>query len=415
MANYQTGFLQALSLTSSSMSGLLRDIREPDFEDKLRLQTKVAEESQMRLMDKTQSQQMEMAEQSQGFALERMDQQHTNAIDYMKKNYGAGLQNFKDQKEFSQGLEKEWQEWQLEFSSKVKDKNFQWMEDNQKKVQQYRAKEARWARDNQRELIEGSFMGNALNGWFGTNEGEASFQGRMTKKMQKNQQPNQKNQYEFETNLGLNRNQDTFEQRLGQNELVKAMTVNTSQDYTDQRQEQNSGVAGYLSNLDMSEQSNRAAAQSLMHISLEASNAQLKTSMMRMNAMNNTLVAGDTPDFDPNKVIAGYDKPKKDGLIFRSYSAENANTLIKGQQNAFGGALSLATLQGGAAVQDKYQGINTSRQKEAIQDLLAVKDQAERLSTQKLKNVDPEQLKQSQQYYKYAIKEVDNLLMTLKS
>ena len=44
MANYQTEFLNALSITSSSIGGLMRDIREPSFEDKLRLQTKVSED-----------------------------------------------------------------------------------------------------------------------------------------------------------------------------------------------------------------------------------------------------------------------------------------------------------------------------------------------------------------------------------
>ena len=45
MSNYQTDFLNALSITSQSLSGLMRDIREPDFQEKV----KIEEQSQMRL------------------------------------------------------------------------------------------------------------------------------------------------------------------------------------------------------------------------------------------------------------------------------------------------------------------------------------------------------------------------------
>lgn len=415
MANYQTEFLNALSITSSSIGGLMRDIREPSFEDKLRLQTKVSEESQMRLMDKQHYQQTQTMDRGQIQALERMDETQKNAIDYMQKNYGAGLKNFKDQKEFSQGLDKKWSEWQLQFSSKVKDKNFEWMKDNQKEINQYKAIEARWARDNQRELIEGSFMGNSLNGLFGTNEGKASFEGRMTKKMQKNQQPNQKNQYEFETNLGLERGQEGFEQKVGQQELVSLMTQGTSPDYQAQRSEQQSGIAGYLSTLNMNDADERAAATSLMHIGLESQNANLKVNMMKMNAMNTTLASGDTPKFDPDNIMSNVNKPKKDGLLFKSYSADNANTLLSSQRNAFGSTLSLATMQGTAALEGKFSGINTSLQKEAIKDLLATREQAIVLGKQKLKNVGGEKLKSHNEYYKHAVKEIDNYLVTLKA
>ena len=45
MSNYQTDFLNALSITSQSLSGLMRDIREPDFQERV----KIEEQSQMRL------------------------------------------------------------------------------------------------------------------------------------------------------------------------------------------------------------------------------------------------------------------------------------------------------------------------------------------------------------------------------
>ena len=45
MANYETEFMNALGQASSSISGLLRDIREPDWEEKLRMETKLEQDS----------------------------------------------------------------------------------------------------------------------------------------------------------------------------------------------------------------------------------------------------------------------------------------------------------------------------------------------------------------------------------
>ena len=70
MANYQTEFLQALGMASNSLSGLMRDIREPDFQDKLRMQ----EQSQMRLLEKQAGIQEDRDVLQQQFTLEQMDE-----------------------------------------------------------------------------------------------------------------------------------------------------------------------------------------------------------------------------------------------------------------------------------------------------------------------------------------------------
>lgn len=57
-------------MASNSLSGLMRDIREPDFQDKLKLQ----EESNMRMLEAQAGIQEDRDILLQGFALEQMDE-----------------------------------------------------------------------------------------------------------------------------------------------------------------------------------------------------------------------------------------------------------------------------------------------------------------------------------------------------
>ena len=46
MASYETEFLRALNMASQSASGLLKAIREPDYEEKLAMETEKRKELQ---------------------------------------------------------------------------------------------------------------------------------------------------------------------------------------------------------------------------------------------------------------------------------------------------------------------------------------------------------------------------------
>jgi len=63
MASYETEFLQALNMASQSASGLLKSIREPDYEEKLAMETAKRKE----LMDYQQDIDIERREDDQGF------------------------------------------------------------------------------------------------------------------------------------------------------------------------------------------------------------------------------------------------------------------------------------------------------------------------------------------------------------
>ena len=91
MSNYQTDFLNALSITSQSLSGLMRDIREPDFQDKLRMQ----EESTKRINQQSQDFAMERMDVGQQYQLEQMDASQEDALERISQQGITQLENTK--------------------------------------------------------------------------------------------------------------------------------------------------------------------------------------------------------------------------------------------------------------------------------------------------------------------------------
>ena len=92
MANYQTDFLQALSMAGNSLSGLMKDIREPTFQEQLKLR----EESQMRLNQQGQNFALERMGVDQDYSLERMDKQTEESLE---RYGGEKIIDFKDTKD----------------------------------------------------------------------------------------------------------------------------------------------------------------------------------------------------------------------------------------------------------------------------------------------------------------------------
>jgi len=75
MASYETEFLQALNMASQSASGLLRSIREPDYEEKLAMQT---------------AKQKELMELEQGYSVEKIKLSGDIATEQLVKQIDAG-------------------------------------------------------------------------------------------------------------------------------------------------------------------------------------------------------------------------------------------------------------------------------------------------------------------------------------
>ena len=112
MANYQTDFLQALGMASNSLSGLMRDIREPDFQDKLKLQ----EESNMRMLEAQAGIQEDRDILLQGFALEQMDENQKDALERMNQQGVVNLELYKGQQEVNNYYTKDLAEWTRKFN-----------------------------------------------------------------------------------------------------------------------------------------------------------------------------------------------------------------------------------------------------------------------------------------------------------
>ena len=96
MANYQTDFLQALSMAGNSLSGLMQDIREPTFQEQLKLR----EESQMRLNQQGQNFALERMGVDQDYALERMDKSTEEALEQYGGQKIIDFQDMKDRDEY---------------------------------------------------------------------------------------------------------------------------------------------------------------------------------------------------------------------------------------------------------------------------------------------------------------------------
>ena len=416
MANYQTDFLQALGMASNSLSGLMRDIREPDFQDKLKLQ----EESNMRMLEAQAGIQEDRDILLQGFALEQMDENQKDALERMNQQGVVNLELYKGQQEVNNYYTKDLAEWTRKFNMESPVVN-----------QAYLDQEYKDGKTNAEYLIESAIAQkkfesdeifkqqvkeeNQGKGLFGIKEQIYRNQGFLSKFIST---PNRrsfaevtgKRAYNFETDLMVDR-----QNALRGSEVLDAIYAasGVSQEFAEENTETLNGLNAYYSSIDFNNPAEVVAANRLLSQQNQGLFAQVRFDDMQSMAMNNVLMQGDTPDFDIENIVGKIDDTKKDRFFGRS--PDQRMEMAEARKNAYSSSLGLATLQAQYALQDKFAGVNTSRQKEALKDLIEAKTLAERLSTeQKFGSTKKADIDKNKAYYQESVKMLNTWINALQ-
>lgn len=125
MANYETEFLKALSMATSATSGLMRSIREPDYEEKLAMETERKKEL--------------MAEQ-QKFDMEKMEFQEASKMidrELETAKFYDGLNFQSIENGLNRGLQIEMQNQKLDYDATEAQKHRDWMSLNREDLQDF--------------------------------------------------------------------------------------------------------------------------------------------------------------------------------------------------------------------------------------------------------------------------------------
>jgi len=299
MANYQTDFLQALGMASNSLSGLMRDIREPDFQDKLKLQ----EESNMRMLQAQAGIQEDRDTLLQGFALEQMDEGQKDALELMNQRGVLNLDFYKGQREVDNYYAKDVAEWTRKFNMESPVVN-----------QAYLDQEYKDGKTNAEYLIESAiaqqkFQSDAIfeqqakeqsegKGLFGLKEKIYRNQGFLSKFVTPNRtsfaEVTGKRAYNFETDLMVDR-----QNALRGSEVLDAIYAasGVSQEFAEENTETLNGLNAYYGSIDFNNPTEVIAANRLLSQQNQGLFAQVRFDDMQSMAMNNILMQGDTPDF----------------------------------------------------------------------------------------------------------------------
>ena len=415
MANYQTDFLQALGMASNSLSGLMRDIREPDFQDKLKLQ----EESNMRMLQAQAGIQEDRDTLLQGFALEQMDEGQKDALELMNQRGVLNLDFYKGQREVDNYYAKDVAEWTRKFNMESPVVN-----------QAYLDQEYKDGKTNAEYLIESAiaqqkFQSDAIfeqqakeqsegKGLFGLKEKIYRNQGFLSKFVTPNRtsfaEVTGKRAYNFETDLMVDR-----QNALRGSEVLDAIYAasGVSQEFAEENTETLNGLNAYYGSIDFNNPTEVIAANRLLSQQNQGLFAQVRFDDMQSMAMNNILMQGDTPDFSIENVVDKIDDTKKDRFFGRS--PNQRMEMAEARKNAYSSSLGLATLQAQYALQDKFAGVNTSRQKEALKDLIEAKTLAERLSTeQKFGSTKKTDIDKNKAYYQESVKMLNTWINALQ-
>jgi len=406
MSNYQTDFLNALSITSESLSGLMRDIREPDFQDRLKLQ----EESAMRLAQQQQDFTKETMGIQQEYTLVQMDESQKDALERMQTQGTIQLTNEKDIMKFRQTLDREDAEFYDEFrrvsAMKDKDAEYEYLNKNYKKhiklQQQVNDFGLRLGYKKQKGGIISNFV-------FDVTKGTVALPGVGTQRLG---QKLQANQYTFETGLQLGRQSAFDDYALNRQEVEEAIysASGVSPEFAQEHSETQKGLNSYFGNIDFSDPAQVIAAQSLFRMKNQGLAAEMIIENQKQTAFQSLLDRGETPSFNfTRSVKAGKDAVPRDRFFGRSES--NKQQLADATKNAYSSSLGLATIQATAALQDKYAGVNTARQKEALRDLVEARSLAEKLLKDSKKKPNTEQ---NSQYYNESIKMLNTWIQALQ-
>lgn len=399
MSNYQTDFLNALSITSQSLSGLMRDIREPDFQEKV----KIEEQSQMRLNQQIQDFKMEELDDRQAFRLTEMDKATEENLEQYK---GQTIINFEDAKDRDEyfNLNPDRAEQMQKIQQAIQERDTDWLRDNYKENMRLQRDIQIYAQKQQKKVNEQSWMNYLTFGLFGY-EGADRIQGDRSDYF-----------YDKSTNQMVRRNDALFEQRRNQEDVLKAIyeASGVSPQFQEEHSSTQQGFNALYGGLNMQDPASMLAARNLLNMQNDGLYAQMVVDNQKGFAMRNVLEGGTTPEFDINEIVGNVSKNTKRDRFF-GRSPEQRMELATATKNAYSSSLGLATMQAQYALQDKFGGINRSRQKEALKDLIEAKTLAERLMKDtKFGSTSKENIENYKQYYGDSIKMLNTWIQALQ-
>lgn len=410
MSNYQTDFLNALSITSQSLSGLMRDIREPDFQDKLRMQ----EESTKRINQQSQDFAMERMDVGQQYQLEQMDASQKDALERISQQGITQLENTKAIDQFRSTLKKDealfYDDFRRQSAIKDQEAQFDYMSKNYKQIAKLENKITAFSAEQGYKTRKGKLIPNFI---YDKSGGYIKLGKVGTDRLGQNLD---QSRYEFETGLQLGRQGEFFQQQQDFKTVNDAISAaaNVSPEFKQEYEETTSGLNAYYSNLDMNDPAQMLAAQKMFTMANQGLAAQMIVDNQKMSAMSQVLQANKTPEFSLEDVLLSADRAvPRDRMLRRS--PDNRMELADARKNAYSSSLGLATLQAQYALQDKFGGMNRSRQKEAIKDLVEAKSLAEKLMNEsKFGSTSKENIDKHKQYYGESIKMLNTWIQALQ-
>ena len=399
MANYQTDFLQALSMAGNSLSGLMKDIREPTFQEQLKLR----EESQMRLNQQGQNFALERTGVDQDYTLERMEK---NTEENLKQYGGQKIIDFEDMKDRDEylNLNPERAEQMQRIQQAIKERDTDWLRDNYKENIDLHKDIEIYAEKANKKVNEQSWTNYLTFGMFGY-EGKDKIQA-------------ERDDFFFDKETGrmLRRNDEFYKQDRDFKEVNKAVeqAAGVSPEFSQENQDMQGGLNSYYGMFDLNDPNQMNAAHTFFRMQNEGMYAEMLVQNQKMTAMDAILGEGKTPEFSVEDIIAGVDKQvPKDRLLRRT--PDNRMEYTGAQKNAYASSLGLVTLQAQYALQDKFGGINRDRQKEALKDLVQAKSMAEKLmKNTKFGNTPKDQIDRDKKYYQESIKLINTWMSALQ-
>ena len=399
MSNYQTDFLNALSITSNSLSGLMRDIREPDFQERV----KIEEQSQMRLNQQIQDFKMEELENRQAFRLTEMDKATEESLEQYK---GQTIVNFEDAKDRDEyfNLNPDRAEQMQKIQQAVQERDTDWLKDNYKENMKLQRDIQIYAQKQGKKVNEQGWINYLTFGLAGY-EGADRIQADRSDYF-----------YDKSTNQMVRRGDALFEQRRNQEEVLKAIyqASGVSPQFQEEHSSTQQGFNALYGGLNTEDPASMLAARSLLNMQNDGLYAQMVVDNQKGFAMRNVLESGTTPEFDINEIVGNVSKNTKRDRFF-GRSPEQRMELATATKNAYSSSLGLATMQAQYALQDKFGGINRSRQKEALKDLVEAKTLAERLMKDtKFGRTSKENIENYKQYYGDSIKMLNTWIQALQ-
>tara|TARA_R100000742_G_C4276674_1_gene97922 strand:- start:289 stop:1536 length:1248 start_codon:yes stop_codon:yes gene_type:complete len=415
MANYQTDFLTALGMASDSLGGLMKDIRKPTFQEEVLIR----EQSQARLNQQQQNFLLEAKGVDQDYHLERMDKGLDIDIEKMTKQTDLNLKEFKGQTMmqftdaknrdayFNRNPERAKDVQDIEQA--LKDGDYEYIKKNFQKITNLNKDIEKAAVTAGHEVREQSWV-NFFTQWLPG----GGFGYRGSQKIE-GDEARWKNDLQIDLEMKRRTKFRELSRDFQQVDEVLAQAGGVSTEWSKEHSDVQKGLNTYYENIDWSDPIQTEAAFGLMSMQNQGLYANMMVQNQKAMAMNNVLGSGATPEYSIKDIVEGAGEEVSNDKWFGRRSAGNVAELATVQKNSFQSSLGLSALQANYALNDKFEGINGKRQKEALADLVEAKTLAEKLSNQSFGNMAQKDADQMKAYYGESRKMIDSYIRALKA